>query len=101
MPRNTLVRLPLQSRGALVSRHHVLSLTVVVLYFAAVTPTRHCKEIGMLDLSREAAFPRLTDSCMELMTRPLEGRGTVWEATGLGGRRHVASLVSSSTERAA
>lgn len=92
MPRNTLVRLPLQSRGALVSRHHVLSLTVVVLHVAAVTPTRHCKEIGVLDLSHKAAFPRLTDSCMELLNRPLEGRVTVWEATGLGGRRHVLAL---------
>lgn len=64
MPRNTLVRLPLQSRGALVSRHHVLSLTVVVLHFAAVTSTRHCKEIGVLGLSHKAAFARLTDSCM-------------------------------------
>lgn len=101
MPKNTLIRLPLQSRGALVSRHHVLSLTVMVLHFAAVTPTHHCKEIGELDLSPKATFPRLTDSCMELMNRPSEGRVTVWEATGLGGKRHVASLVSSSVERAA
>lgn len=89
MPRNASVWLPLQSRRALVHRHHVLSLTVVVLHFAAVTPTCHCKEISALNLSSEAVFPRLTDSCMELMHRPCMrqrdrvGSDKCWGAGGM------------------
>lgn len=70
MPRNTLVWLPLQSRRALVHRHHLLSLTVMILHFTAVTPTCHCKETGVLDPSPCTGFSRLTDSFMELMNRP-------------------------------
>lgn len=70
MPRNTLVWLPLQSRKELVHRRRLLSLTVVVLQFTAVTPTCHCKETGVLESSPQAVFSRLTDSCMELSNRP-------------------------------
>lgn len=46
------------------------ALTVMVLHFAAVTPAHLCKEMGVLDLSPKAAFPRFRDSCVELMNRP-------------------------------
>lgn len=89
MPRNTSVWLPLQSRRRLVHKNRVLSLTVDVLHFDAVTPTCHCKEIGVLDLPSEAVFPRLTDSCMERMHSPRVrqrdpvGKDKCWEAGGM------------------
>lgn len=90
MPRNTSVRLPLQSRRGLVRKHHVLCLTVQVLHFDAVTPPCHCKETGMLDLPSEAVFPRLTDNCMERMHSPHMrqndpvGNDKCWEAGACG-----------------
>ena len=89
MLRNTLVWLLLQSRRALVSRHHVLSPTLMVLHFAAVTPACHYKEIDVLDLSPKAAFPKFKDSCVELMNRPCRkqsnhvGGNKGWEAGGM------------------
>lgn len=83
MPRDTLVWLPLQSRGALVRRRHVLSPNVVVLHCAAVTPTYHCKEMVALEPFPKAVFPKLTDSCVELISH-VGGGETIWKVKWVG-----------------
>lgn len=70
MPRNTLVGLPLQSRGALVRRYPILSLTVVVLYVTIETPTCHCKEMSGLDPSYQTTRPGSKGSCVEQTKGP-------------------------------
>lgn len=64
MPRNTLVWLPLQSRRALVHRHPIMFLFVVVLHVSAMSPTCHCKnkQTGALDDFYPAGLLRCIDA---------------------------------------
>lgn len=98
MPRNTSVWLPLQSRRALVRKHRVLSLTVVILHVTAVTPTCHCKETGALDLSSKVGFLDSQTAAWSECIHHVRGRVTVWGMISVGRQGPVVSLVSSSVK---